>query len=803
MDSWDVRAIGASYSTEDDVPVIEIFGRTSDGHSITVRYRGFFPYFYLSEPPDDAVEKVKKEEEYMDSEWVELDVPTPTMLVKRKALKVITRHPWKVPELRKRYSRYCEVLASDIPFAKRFIYDMNLGSSFRVSGEEVKPEGYTTDIVVEAEAFENIDPIKPDFKYLSFDIENSIETKEIYTIGVVIEFKGETRKLHFRGEEKEILHDFIELVKKEDPDIITGYNIGGYDIPMIAERMEHHKMGKPQLGRDGSSISAINERFWRCHGRIIADAWWAVKKEVRPKKETLGHVAELLLGEEKDDVNPKLMDQEWKDDPEKVVKYCIQDAYLALRILRKIDSVEKAMDLATVSKLPVDDALNGNTSAMIDSILIRESDRRKIGVPQMKFKSREGGKIEGGYVHSIKPGVYHWVIVLDFKSMYPSTIISKNICFTTLHPEGEIVSPIGVRFLSPDKRKGILPEILENLMRERDETKRKMREAKTDDDRRYYDGLQAAIKVLMNSFYGVFASSFYRFTNKNIGASITAFSRENIKTVIEKLEAKGYNVIYSDTDSVFFQSPEKGLDAAIRVGKEVSEEFSRGGLMLEFEKVINPLFSHGAKKRYVGKVVWPKEDLIIRGYEIRRTDSFDLQSRALLDIFELVLAGKTEEAVKSARETVERVATGKVPLNELVISRTCKPFNQYKEPDSMANVQAARKMTEKGYEFVPGMKVSWIVTNSKRTPQEVEPYIDGEEFTARPDWNYYARRLASTLARVTEVFGWDEDALMRGIGQATLFDSFGTGARTEENTDSPKKERKSRIKNNVTLDDFM
>jgi len=329
-----------------------------------------------------------------------------------------------------------------------------------------------------------------------------------------------------------------------------------------------------------------------------------------------------------------------------------------------------------------------------------------------------------------------------------------------------------------------------------------MRAAKDDGERRYYDGLQAAIKVLMNSFYGVFASSFYRFTNKNIGASITAFSRENIKTVIERLEAKGYNVIYSDTDSVFFQSPEEGIEAAVRIGKEVSEEFSRGGLMLEFEKVMNPLFSHGAKKRYVGKIVWPEEDMIIRGYEIRRTDSFDLQSQALMNIFELVLAGKSDEAVKTAREIVEKVATGKVPIESLVISRTCKEFKYYKEPDSMANVQAAKKMMARGYDFVPGMKVSWVVTNSKRTPQEVVPYIDGEDFDARPDWNYYARRVASTLARVTEVFGWDEEALMRGIAQATLFDSFG-GPSPQSSTEKKDEKKPAGKRKPVTLDDFM
>ena len=802
MDYWDVRAISASYSVENDAAVVEIFGRTADGRSIAIRYPGFLPYFYLADPPESVIEDVKAHEEYVDSKEVELDIPTPEKLVRKRSLKVVIRHPWKVPELRRRYSGKCEVLASDIPFARRFIYDMDLGSSLRVTGEEVEMEKYTTDIVVRAESFENIEPVKPPFKILSFDIENSIDSHEIYTIGVVTSFRGNMEKKAFYGDEKDILRDFVDFLKKEDPDIITGYNIDGYDIPMILERMEKHRMGRLAIGRDGSNISAIGDRFWRCHGRIIADAWWGIKKEIKPKKETLGHVSELLLGEKKDDVDPRRIDEEWKNDREKVIKYCIQDAYLALRLLQRIGIIEKNLDLATVSKLPLDDVVNGNTSALIDSILIRESDRRSVGVPQMKFRSRDSKRIEGGYVHSIKAGLYEWVVVLDFKSMYPSTIIANNICFTTIDPEGTIVSPIGIRFVDKSVKKGILPEILERLMKERDEAKRRMREAKDEEERRYYNGLQGALKILMNSFYGVFASSFYRFTNKNIGASITAFARENIKTVIRKLESRGYQVIYSDTDSVFFQSPEQNLEGAIRIGKEMSEEFSKGGLMLEFEKVINPLFSHGAKKRYVGKVVWPEEELIIRGYEIRRTDSFDLQSEALMAVFEKILKGDTEGAIETARDIVKSVAAGDVPVEKLVISRTCKEYNHYKDPNSMANVQTARKMEKMGYDFVPGMKVSWIVTNSRKTPQEVEPYIDSASFTARPDWNYYARRVAMTLARVTEVFGWDEDALLSGAGQSTLFDSFG-----------PRKNRKDRGKTEtsyardtgkkVTLDDFM
>ena len=105
-----------------------------------------------------------------------------------------------------------------------------------------------------------------------------------------------------------------------------------------------------------------------------------------------------------------------------------------------------------------------------------------------------------------------------------------------------------------------------------------------------------------------------------------------------------------------------------------------------------------------------------------------------------------------------------------MISKGCKGLDAYENPERMANVQAAKKLIEMGYDFIPGMKVSWIVTDSSSTPQKVEPYISGVEFTAKPDYRYYAERISQTASRITEVFGWEEKDIMMGSQQSTLFD---------------------------------
>ncbi|MBI0582911.1 MAG: DNA polymerase II [Methanomassiliicoccus sp.] len=810
MGQWDVRLLAATYRRADnDQLTIEMYGTLDDGRSITVRYTGFEPYFDVVEPTAEAVEKLRRDPDVRRVEDISLFYKGRL----RRSAKVYVRFPWLVPDFRSRLRRDFDVLAADIPFHHRFIYDFDIGSCIRVFGKEGVGE-YRTDLIVDMEMadgaprFQNLPPFNPDLKVLSFDIENAIKDGTILTVCYVIrEGSGQLRGgAPISGDERTIIDEFTRVIQEEDPDVITGYNIDNYDIPTVMERAKLVKAGKLAWGRDLSEPRKVGLRGWRLNGRLVVDAWWAAKIHLRPKQETLNHVAKLTLGEEKLDVEPSKMDEEWDRDREKVMRYCLKDAELALRILEYVGSLRRTMDLAAVSKLPMEDVQTSGNSTLIDSILIREADRvpapyGPVGVPLTGNFDDDEEAIEGGYVHTIEPGLYHWVIVLDFKSMYPSLIIHKNICFTTLNDEGTIVAPNGARFLSKEQREGLLPRILQDLMAQRDDIKRKMKATTDPDEFRYYDGLQNAVKILMNAVYGVFASSFYRFTDRNIGSAITAFARETVKTLISRLEEEGINVVYGDTDSLFLQSPYNNLDDTVKFGTEISERFSREISQMEFQKVLEPLFSHGKKKRYVGRSVWPDNELLIRGYETRRTDAFDLQSSVLMSVFEKILDERTEEAVKIARENVQKAMDCKVPIESLVISRTCKSFNSYKDPDSQANVQAARKLMAMGYDFVPGMKVSWIVTDSRKTPQEVEPYVSGRKFEHRPDCRYYAERVAQTAARATEVFGWGEKDLLTGSQQVTLFDtSFAGGSEPRAKKKEP--EQKS-TKKKMDLRDFM
>ncbi len=803
-DTWDVRILSASANSKDGEPYIELFGKTRDRRSITLTVFGFNYYFYIVDPQVQTEQGLASDPMVLSTEHVLLEYRGAV----HDTLKIALKSPWVAPTYRNRLKTKYKVLAGDISYEDRYIYDTDMGSCIRATGEPIDLD-YGTDLVVKMTSFENIDSFDPGLKYLSFDIENSITEQTIYCICTKVEENGEfTTPDPIYGDEKEIITRFSELITRIDPDVITGYNIDNYDIRKIMERAEFNKM-KDALpwGRDHGQPKLHSERFWRVKGRLIVDAWWAAKRELKPKQETLNAVSMLVLGEQKLDVDPKHMDEEWIHNRDKVIEYCIQDANLALRILLHVETVRKGLDLAAVSKLPVEDVLVSGTSTLADSLLIRMADRSGIGVPMNGRRLPRGeDQIEGGYVHDIKPGLYHWVCVLDFKSMYPSLIISNNICFTTLSNDGEIVAPSGARYMSPERKKGLLPTILSGLMSQRDAIKKKMKATEDPVEHAYLDGLQAAVKIIMNTFYGVFASSFYRFTDKNIGASITAFARSNIKSIIDCLEGDGIPVIYGDTDSVFVPSPYHDLENTVRFGTEQAERFSQGAKTLEFEKIVEPFFSHGMKKRYVGRVIWPEkqEDLLVRGYEIRRSDSFDLQSRILTELFEKILDEKKDEALALVKEAVRNTLHGKVPPEDLVISRTCKGLDAYENPERMANVQAAKKLIALGYNFIPGMKISWIVTNAATVPQTVEPFISGAPFTATPDYRYYAERLAQMAGRITEVYGWDEKDLLTGSQQTTLFSgAFSSGKSTNSRPPAaPKKAPAAPPKKSSSLDDF-
>ena len=821
---------------------IELWCRSKSGHSVLLLVHGLNPYLEISDPKTNSNSTSPSLSlESVSGDWRVVGSP---LALGNKLYEGNERPHWRVfvkdttiiRKLRNELSSQgWDVTSSDILLVHRLLMDRDLGPHISFSGEvlwvgerapkelsrfqdsdsaseRIKELGgaglYPVDLIMSCNVsnLKRVEPFPTPFVTFSYDLETSVKHNTILCAAAVIDRSGERKTHEFIGSEKEIMEGLTRLVRDEDPDFITGYNIDNFDLPRTLERSEENSnsfseqssmfgWGRVPLTNKEIGVKKIGRifprrqqnRVWRISGRIPLDAWWQARQTLSPQRESLRYVSNLLWPEQDDkqklDVDASQMDMEWANRPEEVMEYCVRDTILPLDILERLKSIPRKEALASVSSTTVETASAGTTSQWIDSLVVRLADRNGVAIPMTNRTTGRREQIAGGYVHEVEPGVKNWVAVLDFKSMYPSIMISNNICSTTLIRDSttdssHFISPItNTRYLSKDERIGLVPLLLQDLMDSRDKYKKAYSQAieNGDEDEAFLnDQLQYAVKILMNSFYGVFASSFYRFTHEKLGASITEWARYNITEIISNLEKDGYDVVYSDTDSIFVctmgedntpaKKPESGSkllawesakEETIKLGEQLANQFTKEGAELEFETALSAFFSHGAKKRYVGRVIWPREELLIRGYEVRRTDSFGILSATMTEMFELILEGDEEGAINLAKSVITEVQQGKIHPSDLIVSRSCKGtwdkrygkwvFDKiYANPDSLPYVRAAKERISRGLQFTPGMKVGYIITNSKSSPMEVKAWlvdeIGGEP--PKPDPQYYVNRLA-------------------------------------------------------------
>lgn len=799
-----------------------------------------------------------------------------TELGDRPVWTVEVEQPFHVPSLRKKLrSQSWRIFSGDIPFVNRLFLDGDLGVHIGFKGDLIDerdgPEDgenrvleaggagrYPVDVTVvcHVDDLKASEPFQVPFRMFSFDLETSIEHETVLCAAAWIEdlATGDRKSFSYRGDEATILQELTELVRAHDPDIITGYNIDNFDLPRLADRtaaLTKKKDWKAQsqlLGwgrtpvlesemkrnRDALVPKRQTNRAWNVAGRAVMDAWWQARQALKPRRETLSFVATLLFPNDEDkhkmDVDASNMDHEWATRPDEVMEYCVRDAELPLDILQAIQAVRRKEAVASVAKVPFETAANGSTSQLIDSLVIRLADSKHVAVPLTGSAEAKEGQITGGYVHDVEAGLHPWIAVLDFKSMYPSIMIGHNICYTTrVDPgqpdqplEGEEVhtAPTGAVFRHQSSRKGLVPELLEMLMAKRDQHKAALKISKSSGDQgsfEFHDAMQYAVKILMNSFYGVFASGFYRFTHRDLGSSITAWARQNIKTIIAALDDEGHGVVYSDTDSIFVRSPvgkdapsylseddldaidrndpeglakqakfQEALDGMVSFGQQIAQRFSKASAVLEFERGLSVFFSHGAKKRYIGQVVWPTNEMLVRGYETQRTDSFAYLTATMKEIFSYALADQGEALVDYALSRVQALKNKEVDASELILAKSCKGkivrtpvkdigdvdfTKDYVNPNSMAQVRVAQQRIKSGLGFTSGMKVSYVVVNANHRPMNVVPWYEAEEDggISGYDGQFYAERLATAVGRITEVFGWSAKDLYTGNRQTSLF----------------------------------
>ena len=776
------RILTSHYAVENDKAQVYLYGRLETGESFCVTQNAK-PYFFIRQSDTEAAKKL------LDAEFENTQLKT---LQREVVSQVTISNPKEVPILRKTLEdNNIPCYEADIPFTTRFLIDTNIFTGVSITGDAKKGS-------FGGKLFENAtltaSTAEHNFEVLSFDIETTQDTELILSIAlkqgeyeeVLVLDGAQLKDVDFApmtkaSSEEELLELFFSRIQEHDPDIITGWNVIDFDLAVIARRAKHYNIPFV-LGRDNKTTNLrIEQSYFRdskvyCHGRIVLDGIHLLKSNfVKLDDYKLNTAAKEFLDDSKlieEDDRFSIIHDAYKHNPKLFLEYNLKDADLVLRILEASGILELTLQRSQLTGMHPDRVKA--SIASFDSLYLRELRKAGYVAPTTRAQSRDEGI--GGFVMSSKPGLYTNVLVLDFKSLYPSIMRTFNLdpvsyLGTTDDFSTEELTQKDKYIVAPNhaviaNNKGILPELLWSLWQERDKA------AQAGNKLARY-----AIKILMNSLYGVLASPNSRFHNRKLSNAITSFGQFFIKLTAEHLREQGYDVIYGDTDSVFVDVKSEDKEESKKIGKAIEKELNtfmeqyvaenynrESQLQLEFEKHFLNFFmptvrgkTSGAKKRYAG--LRERDDgstyLDVTGLEIVRSDWTDLakefQEQLLLKVF---ASEPIEDIIKSF---VENLQAGK--YDDLLIYRKSlrKSLDKYTKT-TPPHVKAARLLDE-----VKSTVISYYITKEGPQPQE--------KLTAPIDYDHYVEKQLKPIATsLLEVMGKDFEMIIKGTSQKGLGD---------------------------------
>ncbi|MGB9133320.1 MAG: DNA-directed DNA polymerase [Methanosarcina sp.] len=769
-----------------------------------------------------------------------------------------------------------EVYETDILFRNRFLIDSGLGGMVWVSaeGSSVDPskyfregagsrfrcENFSCDSSILASGLKKIESLAiAPLKYLSFDIEclpldGGMPSPDVSPIIMISfsfepEYKGHKTLILVAKpvdgvdndvlsckDETEMLNRFFDIFCEYDPDIVAGYNHQDFDIPYITDRVKalisEGKIINPVIGRDGSQIGyrkfGLITRT-ELKGRVVVDALPLVRRAYSLKQYTLRAVSKELLNREKLDVAPMEMEAYWMDSGEKLKKfidYSRRDSELALELVLELKLLDKYIALAQVSGSLLQEIVDGGQTSMVENLLLREfgqKDRVLLPKPGDELSAERydmSSDLKGGEVLDPKKGLLENVLILDYKSLYPTIMMAHNLCYTTVitgdRPEGKTIKPpSGGEFVPPEVFRGIVPSILEDLLNQRGETKKRMKRASDENEYRVLDATQLALKILLNSFYGYSGYARARLYSLTLANAVTSFGRSNIlntrdliNNTIGKIVIRGsvallleesgeislqdrvveLSVAYGDTDSVFVQCTSGGdlsLEEVSLVGNRLSDIVSASlpdPMELEFESIAKRALLI-AKKRYALWLFEPKnsgwEDKIkVKGMETVRRDWCGLTSMTLNRVLELVLIkGDVDGAVEHVQKIVSDVRNldprkDAELIESLVLTRTLT-----RKTDSYKNKQPHLTVAEnlkKRTGVMPsiGTRIPFVIVAGKGLfveRAEDPDYVRENNIPIDVDY-YIKKQILPPVERILGVFGVKISSLDFDSKQKGLFD---------------------------------
>ncbi|HDD05235.1 MAG TPA: DNA polymerase [Candidatus Aenigmarchaeota archaeon] len=764
--------VDVDYVDEGGNSVVRIFGLTEEGERVIVLDRNFRQYFYVRfEKPEKVIEKVKKlkvgKHEVVDAKVEEMKILGEPVKVVRiwvnhpSAVKVILDECEKMEGFLEKYER-------DISFYKRYIMDKKLVmfARTRVKGRVIKEKPMIFDAT-------SVEPLNgedlKEMKFIAFDIETynlrGNPRPDVDPIIMISLYFSDGRKkllttkkikkdyVENLEDEASMLLRFIKIIEEERPLFLVGYNSDLFDMPYLKARMDKYKL-RMNFSWDGSSGKFVRRgrRYgMKFKGLIHVDLYPFIMNILGPNLKTevygLDAVAKELLGEGKDEMDRGEMWRMWEhggEELERLAEYSLRDAYLTGKLMEKL--LFQLIEISKLTSLPLYDVCRVGYSQYVENYLM--SHIREFGelIPnrptQEEINKRFARTYEGAFVYEPEPGLYENLVVLDFRSLYPSIIISHNISPDTLNKGKDYVTPEvrkGVRYSFPKEPVGFLPKLLRNVLERRWRIKAMLKDVKGE-ERKILDARQFALKTVANASYGYLGFPRSRWYSLECAESITAFGRHYIKSVIEKAERMGLKVVYGDTDSVFLKVRKKSDY------EEFLEEVNKGlpeFMELEFQYFCpTGIFVgkkgevKGAKKKYA--LLTEDGELIIRGFESVRRDWAEIAKECQTKVLKALLMEKDKEkAERIVKEYVEKLRKHEIPDEKVVIYTTLKkPLSEYKAIGP--HVAAAKRAKRLGYYVEPGTILRYVIVEGSGSISErarlYEEYKKGKE---RYDAEYY------------------------------------------------------------------
>lgn len=612
-----------------------------------------------------------------------------------------------------------DVFESDIKLADRYLMERFIQGSLAFTGERTHLKGFQRVTNAKCKTGE----YTPKLSVVSLDIECS-EKGVLYSIGLdspmdsrvimIGEPQESQTNIQWVASEYALLQALCQWFIDFDPDVIIGWNVIDFDFRLLHKRAEFHKM-KLLLGRGNQtsffrSASQTQQGFITIPGRVVLDGIDTLKTATYHFRSwSLESVSQELLNEGKDihNVHDRMdeINRMYRHDKPSLAKYNLQDCILVNRIFQHTHLLDFAIERSRLTGVELD-RVGGSVAAFTNLYLPR---LHRAGYVAPNLHSENWLASPGGYVMDSLPGLYDSVLVLDFKSLYPSIIRSflidplgliEGLKIEVGNDEDQAVP--GFRGGQFHRKKHFLPHMIENLWAARDMAKKNNEVA-----------FSQAIKIIMNSFYGVLGSSGCRFFDTRLASSITMRGHEIMKQTKVLVEQQGYTVIYGDTDSTFVAlGKEHSQSDADRIGKKLADDINQwwtkhlqqeyalhSMLEIEYEthyrKFLMPTIrgaETGSKKRYAGLIgEGENERMVFKGLESARTDWTILAQRFQNKLYAMIFHGEDPE--EYVRQTVEDTLAGKLDNQLVYQKRLRRQLTEYQK-NVPPQVRAARMADE-------------------------------------------------------------------------------------------------------------